>query len=166
MRPRGATWRPARSFKFRLLAYFAIVALVPVCGSYYGFETLAKRHETQRIDNRLRADVRSAIAGYAQQLDTAERRADVLPLADVLPRVQAGIDPRDTLVAALDGQIVAGPHTGAEIALGAQGPASIVLGGIHYRVVASSKLSAAGNVQFAALASQRELTAAVTAARW
>src|SRR5438105_2866205 len=63
------------SFKFKLVSYFALVALVPVGAAFYGFDTLAKRHETQRIDNRLRADVRAAIAGYAQQLHAAARRA-------------------------------------------------------------------------------------------
>jgi len=33
MRPLGAIW-PIRSFKVKLLAYFAIVALVPVIGSF------------------------------------------------------------------------------------------------------------------------------------
>ena len=56
MRPRGAAW-PTRSFKFKLLAYFALVALVPVGGAFYGFEALAKRYETQKIDNRLRIEM-------------------------------------------------------------------------------------------------------------
>jgi diguanylate cyclase (GGDEF)-like protein len=165
MRPMGAIW-PIRSFKFKLLLYFAIVALVPVSGSYFGFETLAKRHETQKIDSRLRADLRSAIAGYSQQLDTAERRADVLPLVVVLPRIRAGIDPRDLLVAVQDGRIVAGPNTGAEIALAPGAPDRTVLGGTRYRGLLTSTLAAAGNVQFAALAPDRELAAAYTSARW
>src|SRR5258706_12799998 len=101
MRPVGAMW-PIRSFKFKLLLYLAIVALVPVSGSYFGFERLAKRHEMQKIDSRLRADLRSAIAGYSQQLDTAERRADVRPLVVVLPRMRAGIDPRELLARGQD----------------------------------------------------------------
>jgi diguanylate cyclase (GGDEF)-like protein len=165
MRPTGAMW-PIRSFKFKLLLYFAIVALVPVCGSYFGFETLAKRHETQKVDSRLRADLRSAVAGYSQQLDTAERRADVLPLVVVLPRIRAGIDPRDLLVAVQDGRIVAGPNRGAEIALAPGAPERTVLGGTRYRGLLTSTLAAAGNVQFAALAPERELAAAYTAARW
>src|SRR5439155_798372 len=63
------------SFKFKLVSYFALVALLPVVGAFYGFDTIAKRHETQRIDNRLQADVRAAVAGYVQQVDAAERRA-------------------------------------------------------------------------------------------
>src|SRR5258707_14875225 len=104
MRPRGAVW-PSRSFKFKLLAYFALVALVPVGGAFYGFEALAKRYETQKIDNRLRADLRSAVAGYSQQLDTAERRAAVLPFGVVLSRVRPGIDPRDSLVGGRNGRV-------------------------------------------------------------
>jgi diguanylate cyclase (GGDEF)-like protein len=165
MRPRGATW-PTRSFKAKLLAYYAIVALVPVIGSFYGFEALAKRQETRRVDSRLRADLRSVVAGYAQQLDTAERRAAVLSLAALLPRVQAGIDPRDELVAVRDGRVVAGPNTGEEIALSPGVPSGFVLGGTGYRGVVTSTLSTADNVQFAAFAPQRELTGAFTAAGW
>ena len=165
MRPRGATW-PVRSFKVKLLAYFAIVALVPVLGSFYGFETVTKRHETQKVDSRLRADLRSAVAAYSQQLAAAERRADVLSLSDVLPRVQAGIDPQDLLVAVRDGRIVAGPSTGAPMALSPGVPAGVVVGNTPYRGVITSTLSTADNVQFASLAPQRELTSAFAAARW
>jgi diguanylate cyclase (GGDEF)-like protein len=165
MRPLGAIW-PIRSFKVKLLAYFAIVALVPVIGSFYGFENLTKRHETQKVDSRLRADLRSAVAGYAQQLAGAERRADVLPLSVVLPRVRAGIDPKDVLVAVRDGRIVAGPDTGSALPLAPGVPAVVVLGDTRYRGVITSTFSAGLNVQFASLAPQSELTDAATAARW
>jgi diguanylate cyclase (GGDEF)-like protein len=164
MRPRGAAW-PTRSFKFKLLAYFALVALVPVGGAFYGFEALAKRYETQKIDNRLRADLRSAVAGYSQQLDTAERRADVLPFGVVLSRVRAGIDPRDSLVGVRNGRVVAGQAAGARLTLAPQVPGGVVLAGVAYRGLVSQTLDA-GDVQVAALVPQHELTAAFAAAGW
>src|SRR3954470_24683790 len=91
------------SFKFKLVSYFALVALVPVVGAFYGFDTIAKRHETQRIDNRLQADVRAAVAGYVQQVDAAERRALPVSLPTAVARLTEAIDPRDMLVAVRDG---------------------------------------------------------------
>ena len=86
--------------------------------------------------------------------------------SSVLPRVRAGIDPRDLLLALQDGRIVAGSNTGAGIVLAPGAPGGIVLGGTRYRGVVTSTLSTADNVQFAALAPQRELAAAITSARW
>src|SRR5579872_1644747 len=154
------------SFKFKLVAYFALVALVPVGGAYYGFETLAKRHETQKIDNRLRADLRSTIAGYAQQLDTAERRASPTPLSVIVQRLRAGIDPHDLLLAVQDGRIVGGTGSGQAITLAPGQPAILLLGRTRYRALVTSQLVADGNVQFAAVVPQRELDSAVAATRW
>jgi len=154
------------SFKFKLLTYFVVVALVPVAGAYYGFESLAKSHETEKVDNRLRADVRAAVAGYAQQLDTVERRPMPLPLAVVLTRLRAATDPRDLLLAVEDGRVVAGAHASEQLALGNQAPGDVVLGGTRYRGVISSKLAAQGDVQFAALVPQRDIDAAIASTRW
>src|SRR5438132_3760323 len=93
-----AAAKPMGSFKFKLVSDFALVALVPVGAAFYGFDTLAKRHETQRIDNRLRSDVRAAIAGYAQQLDAAERRAQPVPIETAVQRILPAVDPKDVLV--------------------------------------------------------------------
>jgi diguanylate cyclase (GGDEF)-like protein len=152
------------SFKFKLVSYFALVALVPVCGAFYGFDTIAKRRETQRIDNRLRADVRAAVAGYSQQLDAAERRAQPVSLPDAVLRLSQGIDPRDTLVALRDGVVVGGPHLGRGVLLVPRVPGRVVIDHTAYRALATSSLG--GNVRFAALVPQRELSAAITASRW
>ena len=154
------------SFKFKLVSYFALVALVPVLGAVYGFDTVAKRRETQRIDNRIRADVRSAIAGYAQQLDGAERRAVPLSLPTAVSRLAEGIDPRDTLVAVKDGVVVGGPHLQAEIALVPSVPGRVVIGNRDYRALLTPSVAAGGDVQFAALVPERELASAITASRW
>jgi diguanylate cyclase (GGDEF)-like protein len=152
------------SFKFKLVSYFALVALVPVCGAFYGFDTIAKRRETQRIDNRLRADVRAAVAGYAQQLDAAERRAQPVSLPAALTRLSQGIDPRDTLVAVRNGVVVSGPHLSSPVSLVPRLPGRVVIDRTAYRALLTSSLG--GDVQFAALVPQRELSAAITASRW
>jgi diguanylate cyclase (GGDEF)-like protein len=154
------------SFKFKLVSYFALVALVPVLGAVYGFDTVAKRRETQRIDNRLRADVRAATAGYAQELDGAERRAVPISLPTAVSRLAEGIDPRDTLVAVKDGVVVGGPHLQANLSLVPGVAGQVVIGSRGYRAVITSPLAAGGNVQFAALVPERELDAAITTSRW
>ena len=154
------------SFRFKLLSYFALVALLPVGGAFYGFDVLAKRHETQRIDNRLRADIRAVVAGYAQQLDAAERRAVPLPLPTAVDRLAQGIDPRDTLVGARNGVVADGRYAGAALSLVPGAPGRVLLGGTAYRGLVTSPLASGNNVQFASLAPQRELSAAITASRW
>jgi diguanylate cyclase (GGDEF)-like protein len=154
------------SFKFKLVSYFALVALVPVLGAVYGFDTVAKRRETQRIDNRLRADVRSATAGYAQQLDGAERRAVPISLPTAVSRLAEGIDPRDTLVAVKDGVVVGGPHLEAELPLVPGVPGRVVIGSRAYRALLTAPVAAGGDVQFAALVPEHELTSAIATSRW
>ena len=154
------------SFKFKLVSYFALVALVPVVGAFYGFDTIAKRHETQRIDNRLQADVRAAVAGYVQQVDAAERRALPVSLPTAVARLTEAIDPRDTLVAVRDGVIVGGPHRDAELSLVPGVPGRVVIDRVAYRALVTAPRVSGGDVQFASLVPQRELTAAMTASRW
>src|SRR5438093_2972279 len=154
------------SFKFKLVSYFALVAFVPVCGAFYGFDTIAKRRETQRIDNRLRADVRAAVAGYAQQVDAAERRALPVSLQAAVTRLAAGIDPRDTLVAVRNGVVAGGPHFGSAVPLIPSVPGRVTIDHAAYRALLASPLSSGSDVQFAALVPQRELSAAITASRW
>src|SRR6266576_6494448 len=154
------------SFKFKLVSYFALVALVPVVGAFYGFDTIAKRHETQRIDNRLQADVRAAVAGYVQQVDAAERRALPVSLPTAVARLTEAIDPRDTLVAVRDGVIVGGPHMDRELSLVPGVPGRVVIDRVAYRALLTPPRVSGGDVQFASLVPQRELAAAITASRW
>jgi diguanylate cyclase (GGDEF)-like protein len=157
---------PMASFKFKLVSYFALVALVPVLGAVYGFDAVAKRRETQRIDNRLRADVRSATAGYTQQLDGAERRAVTVSLPTAVSRLAEGIDPRDTLVAVKDGVVVGGPHLQSRLTLVPGVAGRVLLGNRPYRALLSSPVAEGGDVQFASLVPERELDAAITQSRW
>src|SRR5262249_44675590 len=147
---------PMASFKFKLVFYFALVALVPVLGAVYGFDTVAKRRGTQRIDTRLRPDVRAPTAGYAQQLGGAERRAIPISLPTAVSRLEDGIDPRDALVAVSDGVVVGGSHLHAELPLVPGVPGRVVIGGRAYRALLTSPVSGGGDVQFASLVPERE----------
>jgi diguanylate cyclase (GGDEF)-like protein len=154
------------SFKLKLVSYFALVAVVPVCGAFYGFDVLAKRHETQKIDTRLRADLRAAAAGYAQQIDASERRALPVTLPTAVARLSEGIDPRDTLVAVQNGAIVGGPDLDEQLRLIPGVAGRVVLGHTAYRGLLTAPLATEGDVQFASLVPQSELSAAITASRW
>ena len=153
------------SFKFKLVFYFALVALVPVVGAFYGFDSIATRHETQRVDNRLHADLRSAIASYSQQLDAAERRAQSVPLDVAIDRLLPGTDPRDDVVAVQHGVVVAGTFRGEPLYLVPGEPERVVLGDAAYRGLVTSELATGGGVQFAALVPQRELSSAIGSER-
>ncbi len=66
------------SFKLRLAAYFALIALLPFAAAFQGFHSLSKRSETRRADSVLQAGLRSALAAYGEELDGAERSAATL----------------------------------------------------------------------------------------
>ena len=38
------------SFKLKLVVWFALLALLPLAVAFYGYDTLAKRSETRRVD--------------------------------------------------------------------------------------------------------------------
>src|SRR5919199_632019 len=64
-----------RSFKAKLVVYFALLALLPSAVAFYGYDTLAKRSETRRADARLQAVLRGALPAYAARLEAARRTA-------------------------------------------------------------------------------------------
>src|SRR6185312_6991094 len=80
------------SFKLKLVLWFALLALLPLAVAFYGYDTLAKRSETRRVDAVLEAAVRGAVAGYAARLDAASTRAAQLA-AD--PRLQTALRGHD-----------------------------------------------------------------------
>ena len=59
------------SFKVKLVLYFLLLSLLPMAAAFWGFSTVAARAETRRVDARLQAELRAAIAGYQAQLDGA-----------------------------------------------------------------------------------------------
>jgi len=66
------------SFKVRLAAYFALVALLPFAAAYEGFQSLSRDSETRRVDAVLQSAVRSATVAYQDDLDRTERAATAL----------------------------------------------------------------------------------------
>jgi diguanylate cyclase (GGDEF)-like protein len=64
------------SFKLKLVLWFALLAFLPLAVAFYGYDTLAKRSETRRVDAGLESALRAAVAGYAAKLDAATRVAE------------------------------------------------------------------------------------------
>ena len=63
------------SFKVRLAAYFALVALLPFVAAFQGFHSLAGRSETRRADAVLQSGLRAAVVGYEDDLGSTQRAA-------------------------------------------------------------------------------------------
>jgi diguanylate cyclase (GGDEF)-like protein len=84
------------SFKFKLVIWFALLALLPLAVAFYGYDTLAKRSETRRADAALQAGLRGAVAGYAGRLDAAGLAAQRLAGDPALQRALRGHDQRTT----------------------------------------------------------------------
>lgn len=64
------------SFKVRLAAYFALIALLPFAAAFEGFHSLSKRSETKRVDAVLESGIRSALAAYEDELFRAQQSAE------------------------------------------------------------------------------------------
>jgi diguanylate cyclase (GGDEF)-like protein len=77
------------SFKVRLAAYFALIALVPFVAAFQGFHSLAKRSETRRMDAVLESGLRSAIAAYGEELRSTRRTAAAVARERSLQRALA-----------------------------------------------------------------------------
>src|SRR5204862_8181713 len=80
------------SFKVKLVLWFAFLALLPLAVAFYGYDTLAKRSETRRVDAGLEAGLRGAVAGYGARLDSAGRSAQQLAADPALQRALRGGD--------------------------------------------------------------------------
>src|SRR5690242_13235227 len=80
------------SFRFKLVAWFALLALLPLAVAFYGYDSRAERSESRRADAALEASLRVAVAGYSQRLDAASATAQ--RLAGEL-RVQRALHARD-----------------------------------------------------------------------
>jgi diguanylate cyclase (GGDEF)-like protein len=71
--------RPAaRSFKFKLVAYFVLLSLLPAAAAFWGFTSVAKQSEVRRVDARLQSGLRAAVAAYDEDLSEATREATAL----------------------------------------------------------------------------------------
>jgi diguanylate cyclase (GGDEF)-like protein len=66
------------SFKFKLVGYFVLLALVPLAAAFWGYQSIAARSHTREADVRLQSGLRSGLAAYQDRLDSASRAADRL----------------------------------------------------------------------------------------
>src|SRR3954468_17496418 len=66
------------SFKVKLVAYFLLLSLLPMAAAFWGFTSVAGQSETRRVDARLGAGLRAALATYDERLDYAQREATSL----------------------------------------------------------------------------------------
>ena len=137
------------SFRLKLVLWFALIALVPLVIAFYGYDSLAQRSESRRVDGNLEAALRGALAGYVIRLDAASSQAEQLARD---PRLQRALRRHDRpalrrLVAGVDGASV----SDAGVEIGASGaPAAVravtvvggkaVLGRVSIRVVIDDAL--------------------------
>jgi diguanylate cyclase (GGDEF)-like protein len=59
------------SFKFRLVTYFVLLALLPVLAASWAFSEVAARGETRSVDSRLGAALRVAVSDYEEDVGEA-----------------------------------------------------------------------------------------------
>ena len=82
---------PFGSFKLRLVAFFVLLALVPLSVVSWAFGQLAARNERERADSHLSTTVRVAVAEYRR--DVADVEGTARSIAQTLV-VQRGLEPR------------------------------------------------------------------------
>jgi diguanylate cyclase (GGDEF)-like protein len=68
----------ALGFKFKLVAYFLLVSLLPLGAAAWSLHVGSARSEARRVDARLEAGLRSVLASYRDELTAAGRRAAAL----------------------------------------------------------------------------------------
>ena len=97
------------SFKVKLVAYFLLLSLLPLAAAFWGFSTVAARSETRRVDARLQAGIRAALATYQDELVQADNAAAALARN---PKFQRALMRRDR--AALQKLLSRRPHLSVE----------------------------------------------------
>ena len=75
-----------RSFKFKLVAYFLLLSLLPAAAAFWGFSSVAKQSEARRVDARLASGLQAGAAAYHEDLEDAYRNATVLANDPVFQR--------------------------------------------------------------------------------
>jgi diguanylate cyclase (GGDEF)-like protein len=80
------------SFKLKLVAYFLLVSLLPLSAAGWGLHAVAGRSETRKVDVRLDTGLRAVLAGYRQEVLTANRRAHRLAVS---PEFQRALQQKD-----------------------------------------------------------------------
>ena len=97
------------SFKVKLVVYFLLLSLLPLAAAFWGFSTVAERSETRRVDARLQAGLRAALATYQDELVAADNSAAGLARS---PQFQRALMRRDR--ATLQRLLSTRPHLSVE----------------------------------------------------
>jgi diguanylate cyclase (GGDEF)-like protein len=63
------------SFKLKLALYFILLTLVPAGAAVWGFSSASAQSEARKVDARLQADLRLALAAYQERADAAQTMA-------------------------------------------------------------------------------------------
>src|SRR3954465_10974068 len=66
------------SFKLKLVVHFLLLSLLPIAAAFWGFSSVAGQSETRRVDARLQAGLRAALAAYQERVDVAQSDAEGL----------------------------------------------------------------------------------------
>ncbi len=74
------------SFKFKLVTWFAVLALLPLAVAFYGYDSLTSRSETRRVDAAVDAGLRGVVAAYGTRLAAATSEARQLATDPALQR--------------------------------------------------------------------------------
>jgi diguanylate cyclase (GGDEF)-like protein len=80
------------SFKFKLVAYFLLLSLLPAAAAFWGFSSVAGESEARRVDARLQAGLRAGVAAYEEQLRAATLHATELANDEEFQRALADGD--------------------------------------------------------------------------
>ena len=67
------------SLKVKFVAYFLVLALLPLAAAYWGFASSLAGNERSRVDERLTAELRAANAAFHEQLAGARDAATTSP---------------------------------------------------------------------------------------
>jgi diguanylate cyclase (GGDEF)-like protein len=66
------------SFRVKLVVYFLALALLPLGAIFWALGSVVSQNETHRVDARLQAGLRAALAAYEDRVGAAQRSADTL----------------------------------------------------------------------------------------
>src|SRR5439155_3563257 len=100
------------SFKYKLVAYFVLLALIPLAAAFWGYQSIAARSQTRETDVRLQSGVRSGLAAYQDRLDAAARAAERLARSPAVAPARARHDPPapERLLGSRRSPRIVGPH--------------------------------------------------------
>lgn len=123
----------ASSFKLKLVAYFVLLSLIPLAGTYWGFSTVAGAGEARQVSLRQEEGLHAALTLYQESVSLAQRRAEAVarsrPLQRALERHDRGALQR--ILAREPSLYVVGTHglrAGIEPPLAARIPVDVVTG--------------------------------------